>query len=93
MIEWGIASKSIRGETVSGDLFTVQHYPNHILFSVIDGLGHGQHAALAAKQAVSILEEHAQEPLVSLFNLCDKGLRATRGVVMSIASYNISEST
>jgi negative regulator of sigma-B (phosphoserine phosphatase) len=93
MIEWGIASKLIQGETVSGDRSYIRSFSNHILFSVIDGLGHGKEAASAAEQTVSILEEHAHEPLASIFNLCNKGLRTTRGVVMSIASYDILEST
>ncbi|MGZ3688151.1 MAG: SpoIIE family protein phosphatase [Bdellovibrionota bacterium] len=60
---------------------------------MIDGLGHGAEAAEAAQTAIQLLEQHFAEPPSSLLRLCHEGLRATRGVAMSLASYNVGDST
>jgi len=57
---------------------------------VIDGLGHGSEAAAAANSAESILRTQAQEPVISLVRQCHERLRATRGVVMSVISFDVS---
>ena len=57
--------------------------------AAVDGIGHGDGAAAAAKMACSILEAHANEPVIALVRRCHKSLRATRGVVMSVASFNV----
>jgi len=58
--------------------------------AVIDGLGHGSEAAAAANSAESILRTQAREPVISLVRHCHERLRATRGVVMSVISFDVS---
>jgi hypothetical protein len=58
--------------------------------ATIDGLGHGDEAAAAATRAVHVLEASPQEPVIALVRRCHNELKATRGVVMSVASFNIS---
>src|SRR5436190_12658463 len=62
------------------------------LAAVMDGLGHGPEAASAARQAAGILEASAGEPVIALVQRCHDGLRRTRGVVMSLASFTVRDS-
>ena len=59
-----------------------------MLVAALDGIGHGDEAASAANGARAILEAHAGEPVIALIKRCHEGLRATRGVAMSIASFD-----
>lgn len=89
-IEWGVATIALPGQTHSGDLHLVKPFSNGILVAALDGVGHGEEAARAATKACGILEGHAEEPVISLVRQCHEGLRATRGVAMSIASFNLA---
>jgi len=55
---------------------------------VVDGLGHGEEAALAARLAVTTLDRFAGEPVGSLVQRCHEALLGTRGVVMSVAYFD-----
>src|ERR1700687_3989607 len=90
-IEWGVASRALPGQSSSGDLNVVKSFPNGVLVAALDGIGHGEEAASAAMVAKVILEAHAEESVIALIRRCHDGLRATRGVAMSIASFNLSE--
>jgi negative regulator of sigma-B (phosphoserine phosphatase) len=93
LIRWGVATRPCPGETVSGDLHVVRPFPDGVLVAVIDGLGHGDSAAVAAKAVSAALESHAHEPPISLLRRCHEGSKHTRGAVMSIASFNAPTST
>ena len=54
-IEWSVASRAIRGQAVSGDLHLVTTWDGGALIAVVDGLGHGEEATFAARQAVRAL--------------------------------------
>jgi phosphoserine phosphatase RsbX len=86
-IEYGIASKTMPGENVCGDSYLVKIFSETALIGVIDGLGHGNEAALAAKTAVEVLENSKDEPLEILVNRCHEALRHTKGAAMSLASF------
>jgi hypothetical protein len=73
-----------RGE--SGDHHLVYCNRNGILVAAIDGIGHGEEAANASKAAGALLRSAADEPIISLVERCHEKLRATRGVVLSLAS-------
>ena len=84
----GLASP---GQSESGDQHVALFFPGGVLVAVVDGLGHGDEAALAAKTAVEALEHHAGESLFSLVQHCHEALRETRGVVMSLAEFRASD--
>jgi negative regulator of sigma-B (phosphoserine phosphatase) len=86
LVEYGVAKFVLPGQGESGDRHLVRCGGNGILIAAIDGIGHGEEAAIAAKTAVSILKAGADEPVISLLQLCHEGLRLTRGVVMSLAT-------
>jgi hypothetical protein len=92
-LEWGVAARPMPGETESGDHYFVQPLPAGALLAVIDALGHGPDAAVAARAAVATLRYHAQEPLDTQVKRCHDQLRATNGVVLSIASFRSDDRT
>jgi negative regulator of sigma-B (phosphoserine phosphatase) len=89
-IEWGVASRALPGQPTSGDLNVVKSFSDGLLVAALDGLGHGEEAATAAAVAAATLEMHAGEPVMTLVQRCHEALRATRGVAMSVASFNVS---
>jgi len=93
VIDWGVAMLALPGQAESGDLHLVRPFPHGVLVAAVDGLGHGPAAAAAAQTAVSILERYAHEPLLPLMRRCHQGLMKTRGVVMSLASFQMLDGT
>jgi serine/threonine protein phosphatase PrpC len=85
LIDWGVAALALAGETASGDLHLVKPVGTAVLLAVVDGLGHGADAALAARAAVTALERHAGEPATQLPQRCHEVLLGKRGVVLSLA--------
>jgi negative regulator of sigma-B (phosphoserine phosphatase) len=89
LIEWASAGMALGGaENESGDLHLIARFPDGALAAVMDGLGHGPEAAVAARQAARILEAGPGKPVIALVQQCHDALRRTRGVVMSLASFN-----
>lgn len=93
LIEWGVAALTLPGQAESGDRHVVKPFPNGVLVAALDGLGHGDEAAAAARAAVSALEDHGNGGVIPLLSRCHERLRATRGVVMSLASFNALDGT
>lgn len=90
LIDWGVATRTLPGERESGDLHFVKAVAHGVLVAVVDGLGHGSEAASAAHAAVAALDRHASESPVPLLQHCHRALHGTRGVVMSLASFDTS---
>jgi hypothetical protein len=93
LIEWGVASRTLPGEEVSGDLHLVHESDAGVLIAVVDALGHGAEAASAAALAVALLDKFAHEPLMSLLQRCHQELIGTRGVVVSLAHFSRRDRT
>jgi len=91
-IEWSVAARPLAGEATPGDLHLVKSFQDGLLLAVVDGLGHGEEAVVAAQAAVAVLQAHAEESVVFLVKSCHMVLAKTRGVVMTIASIRFSES-
>ena len=71
--------------TESGDAHVVKQLPEGVLAAVIDGVGHGDEAADAARIAGRTLTSSPHEDTVSLVWRCHEALKETRGVVMTLA--------
>lgn len=82
---YGVISIPIKGESVSGDAFLMIPGKSKSLYMVVDGLGHGGHAAEAAQEAVSTVREHAEEPIAEIIARTHDALKKTRGAAMTIA--------
>ena len=93
MIECGVSGMGLAGQPESGDLHIVKLFPDGCLIGVVDGLGHGPEAAVAARIAVRTLEDFPTQSPISLVKNCHEQLIGTRGVVMSIASINFMDNT
>src|SRR5690349_14448274 len=93
LVDWDVSSQPIAGQAVSGDLHLVKPTRIGVLLAVVDGVGHGDEATAAARTAVMVLENHAEESVITLVKRCHEALTRTRGVVMTVASLNALEST
>jgi phosphoserine phosphatase RsbX len=88
LVSWGAAGAPLEPGTESGDLHVVLPAPTSTLVAAIDGLGHGPEAAAAAREAARLLHLHAEQSPLEIVQRCHQGLRGSRGVVMSLASFD-----
>jgi serine phosphatase RsbU (regulator of sigma subunit) len=86
--EYGAVESAHAGEAESGDRHVVVDFDDGALVAMIDALGHGPEAALAAEIAAGVLEESPQDSLRMLVERCHDAMRGTRGAAMSLASFN-----
>ena len=93
ILDWGVASRPLPGETESGDRCVVEVFDTGALAVVIDALGHGPEAAHAADVATRVLEQHVREEPCALLHLCHEHMRDTRGAAISMASLDWSRRT
>jgi serine phosphatase RsbU (regulator of sigma subunit) len=84
-IEWAVAARPLPGQATSGDEAVAVEVDATVLFGVVDGLGHGPDAALAAVRATEVISQHADESLVDLIGACHRELATTRGAAMTLA--------
>jgi anti-sigma regulatory factor (Ser/Thr protein kinase) len=87
-LDVGVATRPHPGEAVNGDAFVVRHWQASLLVGIIDGLGHGPLAHLAAETARQYVESHFDQPLADIFRGTGRACRATRGVVMALARFD-----
>ena len=93
LLDWSVASRPAPGQNVSGDLHLVKPFGQRILVGVMDGIGHGDEAAAAARAAAEILDQYAGDPTILLIRRCHDALLKTRGVVLTVAKLNTEENT
>jgi negative regulator of sigma-B (phosphoserine phosphatase) len=87
LLDWGWAQAALDGEHC-GDAHVVSEFAGGALVGVVDGLGHGFEAAVAARTATRLLASLAGQPLDVLVERCHEALRRTRGAVLSLASFD-----
>lgn len=92
-IEWGAACMAQPGQELSGDHYLVESAPPFMFFGVVDGLGHGAKAANAARVAVEAMRGFGADDLASVAKRCHQALIGTRGVVMTLASFDMEADT
>ncbi|NJD77624.1 MAG: stage II sporulation protein E (SpoIIE) [Candidatus Methanoperedens sp.] len=92
-IEFGLVTIPLQGESVSGDDYIIKPFHNGVLVAVVDGLGHGYEAARASGIAIAALDTYVHESIIPLVKHCHDALKGTRGVVMSIAKFNLPDNT
>ncbi|MBI3494099.1 MAG: SpoIIE family protein phosphatase [Acidobacteria bacterium] len=93
LLEWGVSVSTLHGQSVLGDRHVIRPYDGGMLVAVIDGIGHGEEAAVAAAEAARAIETCAHESVIKIIRACHEALRHTRGVVMSLASFNAADQT
>lgn len=92
-LQYWVAERPLPGQSASGDQHLVCVLDGGVLVAVIDGIGHGPAAHLAATTATRVLSQHAHEPLPRLLQHCHEALRKTRGAVITLASFRASDNT
>lgn len=90
MLDYGVATFVTPGNRYSGDLEVVRYHAGGAVIAVIDGIGHGEEAAAAARIARDAIVSDQQESPIALVMRCHEALHLTRGVVLSIASIDFS---
>lgn len=88
VFDWGAAAMMLAGERESGDRYVVNTFDGGALVAVIDALGHGHAAALAADVAVRTLSQHEREAPDFLIERCHDQMRGTRGAAISLACFD-----
>lgn len=88
-VELGVACATLPGQSECGDRYVYETFTGGALLALVDGIGHGPEAALAADTACAVLKTHADEPVIALAERCHGELRFTRGVVMSLAAFDL----
>lgn len=81
----GTAQLPAEGETVCGDALRIIQRDQRWLFAVVDGLGHGPHAASAATAFCEYVETHPDETLDVMLHGADRAVSSTRGAAALIA--------
>lgn len=87
-LAFGVATRPRLNSSANGDAFVVKRWGERALVGVIDGLGHGPQAHLAAETARQYVESHYDQPLEALFRGAAHACSATRGVVMALARFD-----
>lgn len=94
LLEWSAVSLPLKGQTQSGDCYLVKLFHQEALVAVVDGIGHGEVAATAARLTAQLIESFAGElTLDALISECHERLRGTRGAVLGLALLNASNDT
>ncbi|HEU5010218.1 MAG TPA: hypothetical protein VFT33_05935, partial [Gaiellaceae bacterium] len=62
-----------------------------VLLAGIDGLGHGDEAARAARKAAKVVRENPSPDLAVLVQRCHNALKGTRGAAISLALVSCAE--
>ena len=92
-IEWAVAQRTLPGQTVSGDRHVALSHRRGVTLAVIDGIGHGPEAAQAADLAVDTLRLFPEHTPLAQLNCCHLALANSRGVVMTLAEFNLRDQT
>src|SRR4051794_18488755 len=90
MIEVAGAGRPYPGESVNGDAWQVDWSNGICRIAVIDGLGHGPDAALAAQAALDTLAAAPGLSPEQGLRVCHQALRKTRGAALSLAQINLT---
>ncbi len=85
----GIVAIPVAGETVSGDAYAVEQHSGHLLFLMVDGLGHGPLAATASLEAVRIFRDNKHLATTLIVRALDAALKSTRGAALALADVDL----
>jgi anti-sigma regulatory factor (Ser/Thr protein kinase) len=84
-LELGVVSVPAPGEQVCGDGWAVTERDGRTFVMMVDGLGHGSPAALAAEEAVHVLRGHGAQDPAEILDSTHAALKSTRGAALAIA--------
>ena len=88
-LDWSVASRPLPGQMVSGDAHLVAPFTGGVLIAALDGLGHGPDAEASSHAAIEAMSPRPELPVDQLVKNCHRALGRLRGVVMSLASFDV----
>lgn len=86
--EFGVICLPIRGEEVAGDGWLYERNVTRSLLAVVDGLGHGPDAALAAHAALETFARRSGDTPAGMMDMAHAALRPTRGAAAAVAAWD-----
>jgi serine phosphatase RsbU (regulator of sigma subunit) len=86
-----VAGRPHPAEVVSGDAAAVHWWDGGCRIAVIDGLGHGVEAALAARRAIAALDAGPDLAPADALRACHTALLGSRGAAISIARVDMDQ--
>jgi len=81
----GCVSVPKLGEEVCGDAWAAEQHDRRTLILVADGLGHGQGAADASREAARVFQENLALAPAPMIEVIHTRLRSTRGAALAVA--------
>jgi anti-sigma regulatory factor (Ser/Thr protein kinase) len=92
-INFAVMSRPVSGEIYTGDAYFLKHYNNTHFIALIDGLGHGEKANVAAQTAIGFIKDNYKKGLKQIFDGVHRACGKTRGVVMSACRIDMVNKT
>ncbi len=83
-MKFGITSRSASGISVNGDAYAIKEWNEQTLLAVIDGLGHGEEASIAAREAKEYILKNHTIDIEQIITDLHAYLHKTRGVAAGI---------
>lgn len=83
-LQVGGVSVAMTGESVCGDAWMVTADRGRTMIGIADGLGHGQHASVAASTAVRAMSSQAFSTTVQMLTAAHEAIRHTRGAAAAV---------
>lgn len=90
-VEFGAVCIPIASEEECGDGWAVLLRDDSVRMLVVDGLGHGPEAAMAARFAIESFGQQASLKMHALLDATHLALRPTRGAAVAVADINFRE--
>ncbi|MHB1561695.1 MAG: ATP-binding protein [Isosphaeraceae bacterium] len=84
-LEVGVVGVAASGEDACGDEWALVSREGREYLLVVDGLGHGPHAAEAARGAVGAFRSSASEEPREIIAAISEAIRGTRGAALAVA--------
>ena len=92
-MQFGTVRRALEGQEVCGDAYFIKAFENKVLIAVIDGLGHGYDAAVAANTAVEYIKNNYKKGLTEIIKGCHEEMKETRGAAIGIVLIDLESST
>jgi serine/threonine-protein kinase RsbT len=83
-LKLGIACRPALGMTMNGDTYLIKEWNGQTLLGIIDGLGHGEEAAVASKKAERYVLANHTKDVEQLISGMHYHLHGTRGAVAGV---------
>jgi anti-sigma regulatory factor (Ser/Thr protein kinase) len=84
----GMCVRPLPGERSAGDACAAIDWSRGVVAAIVDGLGHGPNAAVAADAFIASVREAPELPLDEMFARAHRALVKTRGAVAAVARFD-----